>query len=46
MFVVPKGIEHKPFAVSECKIILVEPKGIINTGATEGKLTAGNNVWV
>ena len=32
MYVVPKGIDHKPFAKEECKIILVELKGVVNTG--------------
>jgi mannose-6-phosphate isomerase-like protein (cupin superfamily) len=32
MFVVPKGVEHKPFAVSETKLLLVEPRGTPNTG--------------
>src|SRR5258707_12386534 len=27
MFVVPKGKEHKPFAASECKLMLIEPAG-------------------
>src|SRR5207237_3221483 len=27
MFVVPKGVEHKPSAARECKIMLVEPAG-------------------
>ena len=46
MFVVPKGVEHKPSAEKECQIMLVEPKGVINTGDTEGTLTAQNDVWV
>ena len=46
MFVVPKGLEHKPMAKNECKLILVEPKGVINTGNTESNLTAENDVWV
>ena len=46
MFVVPKGVEHKPFAENECKIMLVEPAGIINTGDTGGDLTAEENVWI
>ena len=29
MYVVPKGIDHKPFADEECKIMLVEPKGCL-----------------
>lgn len=46
MFVVPKGVEHKPIAESECKIMLVEPKGLINTGEADSELTAENDVWV
>jgi mannose-6-phosphate isomerase-like protein (cupin superfamily) len=46
MFVVPKGIEHKPYAVKECKMMLVEPAGTINTGNAGGELTAENNIWI
>ena len=46
MFVVPKGVEHKPFAENECKIMLVEPAGTINTGDASGELTAEENVWI
>ena len=46
MFVVPKGVEHKPFANKECKIMLVEPAGTINTGDAGGELTAEENVWI
>ena len=46
MFVVPKGVEHKPVAQQECSILLVEPRGTVNTGASGGNLTAGNDVWV
>jgi|ERR1044071_672444 mannose-6-phosphate isomerase-like protein (cupin superfamily) len=46
MFVVPKGVEHKPVAESECKIMLVEPAGTINTGEAGGALTAEDNVWI
>ena len=46
MFVVPKGVEHKPFAKQECKIMLVEPAGTVNTGDTGGELTADENVWI
>ncbi len=46
MFVVPKGIEHKPVAENECQIMLVEPKGVVNTGETGGELTANDDVWV
>jgi mannose-6-phosphate isomerase-like protein (cupin superfamily) len=46
MFVVPKGVEHKPLAESECKIMLVEPVGTVNTGNTGGEMTADNDIWV
>src|SRR6185436_17091285 len=32
MYVVPKGVEHKPVAESECHILLIEPAGTVNTG--------------
>ena len=46
MFVIPKGLEHRPVAQSECKIMLVEPKGVVNTGDAESDLTADNNIWI
>ena len=48
MYVVPKGQEHKPFAAEECHIMLLEPRGVVNTGAAEdaGELTASNDVWI
>jgi mannose-6-phosphate isomerase-like protein (cupin superfamily) len=46
MFVVPRGVEHKPVASEECSILLVEPRGVVNTGDAGGKLTARGDVWV
>jgi mannose-6-phosphate isomerase-like protein (cupin superfamily) len=46
MFVVPRGVEHKPYAEKECKILLIEPAGTINTGDSEGSLTAADDVWI
>ncbi len=46
MFVVPKGAEHKPIADKECKAMLVEPAGTINTGDAGGEMTAKDNVWI
>ncbi len=46
MFVVAKGVEHKPVAQAECKVLIIEPRDVINTGNTGGKLTADNGVWV
>ena len=47
LFVVPKGKEHRPVASAECKILLIEPAGTVNTGDAEvGEMTASNDVWV
>ena len=46
LYIVPKGIEHKPYAENECHIMLIEPKGIINTGDKSTKLTSKNDIWV
>ena len=46
LFVVPRGVEHKPCAEKQCEIMLVEPEGTINTGDTGGELTAEDNVWI
>ena len=46
IFVVPRGKEHKPFADTECKIMLIEPRGTVNTGKAGGELTAPDDVWV
>jgi mannose-6-phosphate isomerase-like protein (cupin superfamily) len=46
MYVVPKGVEHKPYAEEEVRILLVEPRGVRNTGDEGGELTADNDVWI
>ena len=46
MFVVPRGVEHKPFAKSEVKLMLIEPRGVRNTGEEGGERTAANDVWI
>lgn len=46
MFVVPKGVEHKPFAEKEVKLLLIEPCGVLNTGHEGGDRTADNDVWI
>jgi mannose-6-phosphate isomerase-like protein (cupin superfamily) len=46
MFVVPKGVEHKPFAEHEVKLLLIEPRGVLNTGHEGGDQTAQNDVWI
>jgi mannose-6-phosphate isomerase-like protein (cupin superfamily) len=46
MFVVPKGVEHKPFAEGEVKLLLIEPRGVLNTGNEDSDRTAQNDVWI
>ncbi|RQS76132.1 cupin domain-containing protein [Burkholderia sp. Bp8963] len=46
MAVVPKGVEHKPYAESEVKLLLIEPRGVVNTGDTANERTAENDVWI
>ncbi|MEJ6699146.1 MAG: cupin domain-containing protein [Flavobacteriaceae bacterium] len=47
IFVVPAGVEHKPMSKKESQIILIEPKGVINTGNIDSNnLTAKNDVWI
>ena len=46
MFVVPKGVEHKPYAEHEVKMLLVEPRGVPNTGGAGGERTAQNDLWI
>ena len=46
MFVVPKGVEHKPFAEQEVKLLLIEPRGVPNTGDQGGERTAQNDVSI
>jgi mannose-6-phosphate isomerase-like protein (cupin superfamily) len=40
MYVVPKGVEHCPVAEEETHALLLEPRGVVNTGDAGGALTA------
>ena len=46
LFVVPKGVEHKPVAQEECHIMLIEPACTVNTGDVLDEKTAPNNIWI
>lgn len=46
MYVVKKGIEHKPYAKNECEILIIEPRGVVNTGESDSDLKAKNDVWI
>ena len=32
IYIVPKGVSHRPRAENECKVLLIEPKGEPNSG--------------
>ncbi len=38
--IVPHGVEHKPVAALATKLLLLEPKTTVNTGAVTGDRTA------
>ena len=46
MIVVQKTEQHKPFAVEECKVLIIEPQGVVNTGDSVGDLTSENDMWI
>ncbi|PMQ14980.1 cupin domain-containing protein [Janthinobacterium sp. AD80] len=47
MAVVPRGIEHKPCATVETKLLLIEPRGVVNTGDGDaGGRTVQNDQWI
>lgn len=47
MAVVPKGVEHKPCAGAEVKLMLIEPRGVVNTGdGARSARSAENDQWV
>jgi mannose-6-phosphate isomerase-like protein (cupin superfamily) len=46
LFVVPRGIEHITRAAAECSALIVEPRGVVNTGEAGGDLTAPTDAWI
>jgi mannose-6-phosphate isomerase-like protein (cupin superfamily) len=46
MFVIPKGVDHKTSAKSECRVMLVETAGTVNTGDARGDKTAPTDAWI
>ena len=46
LFVVPRGVEHITRAARECSALIIEPRGVVNTGDAGGRLTARNDVWI
>ena len=46
MFVVQRGKEHITRARSECHALIIEPRGVVNTGDAGGARTAPSDIWV
>lgn len=46
VFIVPRGVEHKPVADEECWILLLEPKGTKHTGEVKDDLTVDRLEWI
>ncbi|MFJ5560388.1 cupin domain-containing protein [Streptomyces sp. NPDC093250] len=45
MFVVPRGVHHRPHAERECEIVIMDPPGVVNTGEVTSDLTADEE-WI
>jgi len=46
LFVIPKGVEHITRAENECHALLIEPRGVVNTGESLSEFTAESNIWI
>lgn len=46
LYVVPRGVEHKPYAEREASVMLIEPCGVLNTGDEKSERTQPNDVWI
>lgn len=46
LYVVPRGVEHRTAAEGEAKLLMIEPRGILNTGHEGGERTAQNDLWI
>lgn len=45
-FIVPKGVEHLPYANEEAHVLLFEPKAVINTSDTLSAKTVEHPEWI
>ena len=46
IFVIPRGVEHKTSAKTECRAMLVEAAGTVNTGDAGGDKTSPSDAWI
>ncbi|AYG79087.1 hypothetical protein DWB77_01197 [Streptomyces hundungensis] len=45
MFVVPRGVQHRPVAPEECEVLIMDAAGVVNTGGVASELTAQDE-WI
>jgi mannose-6-phosphate isomerase-like protein (cupin superfamily) len=46
LYVVPAGVSHRPRSAGGADIVIIEPRGVTNTGAEGGDRTAPEDVWL
>lgn len=46
LYVVPRGVLHRTAAQTETTLMMIEPRGVLNTGHEGGERTAVNDVWI
>ena len=46
LYIVKKGVEHKPYAEAECEVIIFEPDTTVNTGEVRDEYTKENLDWI
>ena len=44
--VIPRGVEHCPFAPDEAQVVLLEPKTTLNTGDIQNERTVAQPDWI
>ncbi|MFR0675308.1 cupin domain-containing protein [Enterobacterales bacterium AW_CKDN230030176-1A_HGKHYDSX7] len=46
LYVVPRGVMHRTAAQTQTTLMMIEPRGVLNTGHEGGARTAENDVWI
>jgi len=46
MYIVPRGVEHRPVAREEAEVLLFEPAGTVNTGDVRDERTVESPEWL
>ena len=46
LFVVPAGVQHRPRAESEAKVLLLEPADVVNTGDADDSVLTAEVEWL